>query len=545
MLAAAVLFCLPGAAAWAPTAPRLPAPPTAPFSIEDFGAVAGLDSREQAVANGKAFADAIAAAAAATAAEQRGVLVPADFTYSFLPAVASFSGLSNVTVFLEGTLALYTTGFWDPVNPYPGFGDTPWPPLEFDDCSGVSIISATGNGLLDGRGNEWWWYTILLHDSRPHALVQTTGCRDFKLQGFRMLNAPKFHVSYNAGGIDGSCRSSFDQLTVQVDIKDQVEIYRYIGAAEPGADLAAVLAAAGKIGGPLGQVQQPGELGREPTAQTHARRRSALPGRYRAQGWFDAQWPLANVTPPVPMMWALNTDGIDVNGVDISVTSCAVTNFDDAVCVKPTDSCSSRIHIDGIQVTYGVGVSMGSVTPGSGGSVGSCIDGVLASNIHFEVPLKGIYIKPNPAKEEGARGLIANVAYENVTMRHPLWWPVYIGTQQQHQPDNKVGTGCPFVYPFHGTTCLTDPQVTLANVTLRNVRVDLGPESWGPGIVVANASNPGTGFIWDNVVFNPFRLPAPPTAASPPGHPVPYVDIITEQIYGEVLGPSEPVPAFL
>lgn len=37
--------------------------------------------------------------------------------------------------------------------------------------------------------------------------------------------------------------------------------------------------------------------------------------------------------------------------------------------------------------------------------------------------------------------MIENVVYENIFIREPIWWAVYIGPQQQHQPDGS-GPGC-------------------------------------------------------------------------------------------------------
>ena len=42
-------------------------------------------------------------------------------------------------------------------------------------------------------------------------------------------------------------------------------------------------------------------------------------------------------------MFPLNTDGIDVKGQNITVRNCTVTNFDGAVCLKPTDGSACRL----------------------------------------------------------------------------------------------------------------------------------------------------------------------------------------------------------
>jgi hypothetical protein len=250
-----------------------------------------------------------------------------------------------------------------------------------------------------------------------------------------------------------------------------------------------------------------------------------------AQPWFDPAWRL---TPPVPMVWALNTDGIDFSGQGITVANCSVTNFDDSVCVKPSNSadgapggCTSAVDISDIRVTYGVGVSMGSVPPDA---VLNCIDGVSARRLHFESPLKAMYIKPNPAKRDpgGDFGRIANVLYEDVEVRDALWWALWVGTQQQHQPGGG-GTDCPFIFPLLNSTCPSDPQVTVANITLRRVNIYGGLLS--PGVLLMNASNPGTGFVFDGVVAH--NASAWPERAG----------YLAVNVHGVATGGTSPVPA--
>ena len=79
------------------------------FSIDDFGAVAGSDTHAAALANGAALAAAVAAANATGGAAS--VLVPAARTYAFLPAAPAFTGLVNLTLQIEGELALFTANF--------------------------------------------------------------------------------------------------------------------------------------------------------------------------------------------------------------------------------------------------------------------------------------------------------------------------------------------------------------------------------------------------------------------------------------------------
>ncbi len=218
--------------------------------------------------------------------------------------------------------------------------------------------------------------------------------------------------------------------------------------------------------------------------------------------------------------------------------NCSVTNFDDSVCVKPSFSvdgsargCTSGVSISDIAITYGVGVSMGSVPPDATPGC-NCIDGVHAQRLHFDTPLKAVYIKPNPAKGDpgGDCGRIANVVYEGVTVVGALWWAVWVGTQQQHQPGGGGGqTDCPFIYPLLNTTCPADPQVTVANITLRNF--DISGSLLSPGVLSMNASNPGTGFVFDGViVHNASAWPVP-------------TGYLVAHVQGVARGGTSPVPA--
>ena len=63
----------------------------------------------------------------------------------------------------------------------------------------------------------------------------------------------------------------------------------------------------------------------------------------------------------------LNTDGIDPSGKNVLIERVKITNFDDAVAVKPMNKkgylaqCSENMYIRDLEVTYGVGMTIGSV----------------------------------------------------------------------------------------------------------------------------------------------------------------------------------------
>jgi hypothetical protein len=482
-------------------------------SIDSFGAIPGINLHSIALTNGLALAKAIAAANSSTSVGlDRTVLVPAN-VYSFLPSTPSFNDLVDITIKIEGTLNISVENFTSTTDGYPGMSSgNPYPPLSFNNPTRLSIVSETGNGLINGRGNNWWWATIILGLPRPN-LLNINGGYNVSLSGMNFLNGPQFHVC-----LSGVTNVNVNGVTVLVDIEDQLNVYRYIGGSDKTIDMKSVLHNAGMIGPPFSSTSLTSDITDNTLKQA---RINALPESLSLESWFNKEW---RITPPVPMIWALNTDGIDISGTNVHVWNCSITNFDDTVCPKPMTGCSTNYLIEDIRVTYGVGVSMGSVPPDPGNN---CISGVLARRLHFESPLKAIYIKPNPAKSNpAATGEISNITYEDVEIQNPIWWSIWVGTQQQQQP-GSAGTGCSFLYPLDNTTCPTDPQVSVFNITLRRINVY---NSNSPGVLLMNVSNPGRNFVWEDVIYNNIS-----------GWPIGN-DYLCENIEGVALGKTNPIP---
>ena len=132
-----------------------------------------------------------------------------------------------------------------------------------------------------------------------------------------------------------------------------------------------------------------------------------------------------------------NTDGIDFSGKNVLVERIKITNFDDAVVVKPSrgddvlTTCSENIMVRDCEVNFGVGMSIGSVGPKDSYN---CIRDVTFVNHTFYHPLKAVYVKTNPGSTTsglpGSGGEITDVTYKNLYVHHPLWWSIYIGPQQ-------------------------------------------------------------------------------------------------------------------
>jgi polygalacturonase len=202
---------------------------------------------------------------------------------------------------------------------------------------------------------------------------------------------------------------------------------------------------------------------------------------------------------PIPMpTFPLNTDGIDFYGRNATFRRLKIVNFDDTVVPKPSSrgswgsDCTQDILVEDCEVTYGVGMTIGTVVPNKNCN---CIKNVVFRNINFHRPLKAIYIKNNPGT---GTGLIQNITYENIYMKHPVWWGLYIGLQQQKQPGGG-GPGC-MLYPL--TSCGTQPLVPINDITLRNI-TSVG-SILPAGIIRCNETNPCHGYHFEDVSFKSF-----------------------------------------
>ena len=139
---------------------------------------------------GKAFYQAIQAA---NSSDQRAVLIPEGKTFSFLPYMKQITHVTNVSIFIEGTLEAYTVDF---TKYWPGYGQGSYDMISFAYSDRISFISMTGDGTINGKGNAWWWYTIIVgNDERPCLLV-VSQTSNLVLKGILFLNSPRFHVGF-------------------------------------------------------------------------------------------------------------------------------------------------------------------------------------------------------------------------------------------------------------------------------------------------------------------------------------------------------------
>ena len=201
------------------------------------------------------------------------------------------------------------------------------------------------------------------------------------------------------------------------------------------------------------------------------------------------------VTPPptaVPV-WALNTDGFDVGGRDLVLRDVYVRNADDSVAIKPSApslrfACTTNVTVENATL-IGVGASVGSVHPKFDRY---CVRGVTFRDVAMPGTMKGIYVKTDNTTDglPGDGALVDDVLYENVRVDGAVWWPIWIGPQQQHN-DLEV-TACPFAFPFGpgpAPDCLGARQANVTGVVLRDVTVTNSRRAFS-GMILGNALSP-------------------------------------------------------
>lgn len=199
--------------------------------------------------------------------------------------------------------------------------------------------------------------------------------------------------------------------------------------------------------------------------------------------------------------YALNTDGIDIAAENVTVYNTNITNYDDAIVVKPCRSswkycqCAGNILAYNNMITYSTGLTIGSVPPSQDNN---CIKNVVFRDSYMNRPLKALYIKSNPGSS--GTGLIEDIIYQNIVIHAALWWTIWVGPQQQNQPnDGSEGTGCNFLFPFV-PDCPTQPLVTIRRVSFIDIfAIDTVPIFEGPGVFLCDPSNPCTDFVFSNV----------------------------------------------
>ena len=298
-------------------------------------------------------------------------------------------------------------------------------------------VRLDGGGSVDGQGYWWWWDTIVTtRDDRP-MIIHCEGGRDVSIANVTLIDAPYYHVL-----LRDMVGVHIEHTSVIVHVEKQQELLTRAG-----------------------------------------------------------HWDHVGGVPTFP----LNTDGFDVAGRDVVIENVYVQNFDDAVAIKPANGhfknaqCSSNILIRNAEVSYSVGLSIGSVPPADGHN---CVNGVVFDSVIMTNAIKAMYVKTNPGTD--GTGEITNVTYSNIQVKNAFWYPIWVGPQQQDQPGNNSNTGCSFFYP-KVPRCPTQPLVPVKDIHFNNVTVS--GALLMPGVVLCPSTVHCQGISMDNVhITGEYRL---------------------------------------
>lgn len=449
------------------------------LSIVDFGAIPRAKSVDNAVTNGVALY-----AALRNATDGDVVVVPAGHRFEMIPPRDPATGLVGVGLRIDGAVAGYDAGGDAAARAaWPLDGGAYAPLIRVEASARFSLY---GYGAIDGRGHAWWWAFLLgeLKSKRPLA-VSIEGSSDVLVADLAILDSPRFNIYLGAF----TSRAIVRNVTILADWESQRSLW----------------------------------------------------GKAR-----DLRLP----------MFPFNTDGIDVAGADVLIEGCTIANWDDVIAVKPSDAlddagapsadgCTRNVTVRKLLVYRGAGLSVGSVHPSPRDP---CVEGVSFEDIDMYGPVKGVYVKPDAGGDEceteRCAASISNVVYRRIAMTSgaspPGWagierrararalaspaervgklfssaraelarkgstftcsprdyacmaWPIYIGTQQQLEPD---GTGS-------GVWAPTEPRVTVTNLTLDDVKAHGGEWPMAAAVLRCNATNPCTGLFFKDVVLD-------------------------------------------
>jgi hypothetical protein len=196
---------------------------------------------------------------------------------------------------------------------------------------------------------------------------------------------------------------------------------------------------------------------------------------------------------------------IHTKGVDIYIHDITILNDDDSIGVKPSSKgsvaldgtvydCTSNILIENAVLT-GFGASIGAVSPSSSRP---CVNNVTFRHIQMPYSGKGIYIKSNrnPCTDPTQSSQLSNLLFEDFLITRPIWWAIWIGPQQQHQPHEDLAGNCALAYPVVDS-CPSPACADFRNITLKDIVIDRPLLS--PGVLMGNESNPMLGVVFNNV----------------------------------------------
>ena len=183
-------------------------------------------------------------------------------------------------------------------------------------------------------------------------------------------------------------------------------------------------------------------------------------------------------------------DGWDVSGRNIWIHHSRVWSQDDCFTVKGS---SSNVLIEDVEAS-GLGLTIGS----QGGN--DKVTNLTFRNVYMDRTFKGIYMKFREIAE-GQVSLVQDVTYENIYIKEPEQWGIWIGPAQQSD-SRKFWQGhpCSLLWPeIPGATCKPAERGIYKNILLRNITLD-NPKLQ-PGVILSSPD-----YLMQNITFDSVRV---------------------------------------
>jgi polygalacturonase len=401
--------------------------------ISDFGGYMNAENDTySALQNGIAFYDAIM-----STNPYDIVILQENETIYYIPNsneennASIIYGIQNITIQLNGLMILH-----DNISAWSMQSDGKYSnAIDIRNSDGITI---RGNGTINGQGILWWWEFLIgvIPRQRP-TMIQVQDTSNILIEELTMLDSPRFNVY-----CDNILNLEVRYMTIWINTYKQMELQK----------------------------------------------KHIYTNRINKTN-----------SSKLPPMFPFNTDGIDFSGKNILIHNNNISNYDDTIAVKPTHSgakpigfdniivnCTENVLVRDMDIFRGVGLSIGSVPS----KLNYCVRNVLFENINAYQPLKFIYIKTGSIDNAtDIEGTIENIMYRNMTANGTILWAIYLGGQQQQEPD---GTGDGF-FPIPQA----NPYVSIRNITFENIHIINA--NYYAGVLMCNISNPCTEINIQNV----------------------------------------------
>lgn len=472
----------------------------AEFSIEAHGAVAGTTDSESAAANGYALFYALKNASAGDV-----VVVPAGLRFDVIPC-CTLVNLKGVSLRVDGALAGHdcsSSGY----DKWPLDGHDFRSILKFEDCEGLRV---SGAGAIDGQGHHWWWSFALnrLEQKRPLAL-EVNGCSDVVLEGLAVLDSPRFNVFFGAFSRNVRVRG----VTILCDWESQqsaaaaarrraealgLELpmfpFNTDGIDVAGADILVedsvisnwddVIAV--KPADSLGDDGLPKAFGEDCTRNVTVRNLTVYRGAGLSVGSVhpSTRKPCVDGVLFEDIVLYQPTKGPYVKP-DLAGSDCDGLGFDDCAATI------SDVVYRSIKMTRAV---PDAEPPGWAALEASAraraLDGARAVRARFLADVAAADAEATAAYAASRR--LEHTYACSAKNYFCMEWPLFLGTQQQLEPD---GSGS-------GIWAQTEPRVAVSGVTFSDVKAHGGTWPMSAAVVRCNASKPCADLVFDDVVID-------------------------------------------